>query len=114
LVLALATSKRTLYIVFLTGKSYTAAVSVAVIFKSLTGTGLVSVFHHTLFIPIQLAVFHCLYLPLLIWRHTYGSCNILQQVQEGSRVCERTVVHGTCNYFIIKILVTESLVVLLD
>jgi len=28
----------------------------------------------------------------------HRSCNILQQVQEGGRVCERTVVHGTCSY----------------
>ena len=37
--LAIATSKRTFYIVLFTGESYTAASSVAIMFKNLAGTG---------------------------------------------------------------------------
>ena len=60
-----------------------------------------------------MAAFHCLYLstPYL---EAYKETDIFQQVHEGDRVCGTTVVHGTCSYFIAKLLVTESLVVLLD
>jgi len=53
-----------------------------------------------LFIAINLAALISLPLPFhSLFGGIHRSCNILQQVQEGGRVCERTVVvHGTFSY----------------
>ena len=69
-----------------------------IIFKSLAGAGAKSV---------NTGVIHCLspytwlHFTAFTFHSLFGSihrtCNILQQVQKGDRVYERTVVHGTCS-----------------
>jgi len=67
-----------------------------IIFKSLAGAVaklvLYAVYPHTLgsiSLPLSIS---------FLFGGIHGSCSILQQVQEGGGVCERTTVYGNCSY----------------